>query len=92
MAWILAPEDVFSPLTVDGKLLVLDVQLDEGQPGVEPVPALERPRVDSRVGRRLDVTRLQPAVAELALAVRPGKTDAMSTSSSSSFGVTIPEQ
>lgn len=62
-------EDVFSPLTVDGKLLVLDVQLDEGQSGLQPVSTLEGPRVNSRIGRRLYVAGLQPAVAKFSLTV-----------------------
>lgn len=61
---------VNSPLPVDGELLILQVQLDEGLPRVEAIAALKCPRIDSRVGGRLDVAGLQSTVTELALAIR----------------------
>jgi len=67
-----ARHDVLASLPVDVELLVLDVELDEGQPGVEPVLAVQRARIDARIRRALHVARLQSAVLEHALAVAAG--------------------
>ena len=57
------------PLSVDGKVLVLHVELDEGLAGVQAIPALEGAWVNPWVGGRLDVARLQAAITELSLAI-----------------------
>ena len=64
--------DILASLPVDVELLVLDVELNEGQPRVQPVLAVKSARIDARVRRTLDVAGLQPAVLEAALAVGAG--------------------
>lgn len=39
-----------APLPVHGELLVLQVELDEGLPGVQPIPALQCSGVDTWIG------------------------------------------
>lgn len=58
-------------MSVDVEFFVLDVELDKRQSRVQVIFAVQIPRIDSGIGRRLHVTSLKAAVSEYPLAVRP---------------------
>ena len=64
--------DVLATLTIYIELLVLYVQFDEWQSGVEPILAMQCPWIDTRISRTLNVASLQSTVLESALAVSAG--------------------
>lgn len=61
--------DIFTTLTVDVELFVLDVEFDEGQSGVQTIFAVQRAGINTGISRALYVARLQPAVLEDTFAV-----------------------
>ncbi|MPC08210.1 hypothetical protein E2C01_000786 [Portunus trituberculatus] len=67
-----AHHGVLAALAVHIELLILDIQLDEGHARVEIVLAVQVARVHTRVARRLHEARLELAVREHPLAIRPG--------------------
>jgi hypothetical protein len=65
--------DVLATLAINVKLLVLDVELNKGQPRVKMVLAVKVSRIDARVGWTLHVAGLESAVLESALAIAAGQ-------------------
>jgi len=64
-----ARHDILASLAVDVELFVLDVKLDEGQPSVQTIFAVQCARIDARISRALHIARLQSTVLEDALAI-----------------------